>query len=178
MDFRIDIDSAAVADGLKKAPAAVARHVGLALDRAAEEVAREARRLAPKAFSTLTNSIHAHQDGAWRRIVAPSVNYAMYVETGTGPAVGQDSYMPNPVHLRGWIKQHGGISFGTTKRGSRARQEQYDEIRDRSFALAMYIKQHGTKPHPYMRPAAEGKADRVRVLLEDAVARGLEEALG
>jgi hypothetical protein len=159
METRISIDSRKVTEGLKKAPAAVERHLELALDRAAAEVARKARDLAPKSFSTLTNSIRSAVAGRLKRIVAPGVNYALSVEKGRPP--GRQPGTGNG--LQAWVRQKTGLTGIPLERAT--------------FLIARSIGRKGTRPQPFMQPAAEDMQDRVRVLLLGAVERGLEESM-
>jgi hypothetical protein len=139
------------------------------VDGAGKEVAREMRAQAPKAFSTLMQSIKDYRDGVLSRFVGPHVNYALHVVTGTGPAAGKPSYFPNPYALAPWVKQHSGIRFGTTKAGSAGRKRLYDEIRDRSWALARHIATVGTKPNPFVDRTFEVVGDRIEALLQEGV---------
>ena len=159
MKLHIEIDSARAQQAFERAPRVMNKHLGLALDRAAEEVAREARQAAPKAFSTLAQSIRAERDGELARIVAPGVNYARPVEEGTKPGK-----MPPREALLPWLKQ---------KTGATGR-----ELRNRSFLLARYIQRHGTKAHPYMEPTVAKMRPRVLALLIQGRDRGVQEILG
>lgn len=155
-----------------KDPAAFSRSIGRFLDRAAAETAREMQRAAPKAHSTLWTSIRAWREGEYERMVAPSVNYAAAVEQGTGQAAGKKRYFPNVVHLYAWVKLRARITF-SGRQGSSLRRKQQDEVRDRAFALARYIAEHGTKPHPFVKPTAEKMRPRILELLAGGVREGL-----
>jgi hypothetical protein len=72
METRITIQSQHVLDGLKRAPATVEANVEFALDRGALELARRARDLAAKAFTTLANSIHVSVIGRLQRMALSS----------------------------------------------------------------------------------------------------------
>lgn len=167
--MKITHDITAQGQALEKFPGLLRQNVMAMLDRGAMEVTREAQRLAPKAFTTLTLSIRSQVTGEYERTVAPGVNYAEYVEEGTGPAVGKARYMPNPVSLYAYVKLRAKIRI-TGRRGTQKRADQLTEIRDRAWALARYIYAHGTKPHPYMAPAAKAKESRVKELLAQGVA--------
>lgn len=173
MDIRFKVESADAIRAFEQAPEVMTRNLERVLSHGAEEVARAARGNAPKAFSNLVNSIHAFRVAPLHWRVAPGVNYAGDVEEGTKPG-----YMPNPTHLYAWVKQRSGVRFGETRSGSAARQAQYDDVRDRAWALARHIKAHGTKAHPYMAPAARDKESRVFALLDEGVDAGLREVFG
>lgn len=136
-------------------PSQAETYLGFAFDRIELEAVRAARREAPRFQSLLTNSIHADRTGPYEVTVAPGVKYGEYVEGGTGPAAGQKSYRPPADALYEYVKGRASISFRNTRAGSGARGAQYDEIRDRAWALSAYIAKHGTKPNPYMARAAE-----------------------
>lgn len=139
------------------------------LDRAGEEVAREMKRAAPKAFSTLTNSIRTERDSALVRWVGPGVNHALMVEQGTGPAAGQSPYFPNPLKLAPWLRQHAGRSVGGTKAGTAARRTLEQVLRDRTWALARHIATFGTRAQPFVAPTAEKMQPRVVALIQEGI---------
>ena len=67
---------------MKKAPVEVGSSVSKAVQRAALETADKVREAAPKAFSTLTQSIKADRLDPFSYRVAPHVKYAQAVEFG------------------------------------------------------------------------------------------------
>ena len=159
-------------------PEQLNRSVARFLDRGAEEVARELRRAAPKAFSTLTQSIHVIREGDLTRLVAPGVNYARMVEEGTGPAAGKARYFPNPKALEPWVQFRGGVRLTKTKPGTPGRRAQLDEIADRAFGLARYISVHGTRAQPFVAPTQAKMEGRVIALLREGVREGLQGIVG
>lgn len=173
MDIRFKIDTAGARRDFDRAETVMVRNVERYQSRGAEELAREARDRAPKAFSTLANSIRAYRVGEMHWRVSTGVNYAKAVEEGTPPGT-----MPNPTHLYAWIKQRSGIGFSSTRPRSAGRRSQYAEIRSRAFALARHIKHHGTRPQPYMEPARAAKESRILALMRQGVDAGRREAFG
>lgn len=165
MKLNVQIDSDRAQQAFAKAPDVMRRSLERYIDRAAHEVAREARRRAPKAFSTLTNSINVHRGGLYlrehqiSRVIAPSVNYAAFVEGGTRP------HRPGPRNgLAEWVK----LKFGGSAK----------EQRDRTFLIGRAIAKRGTRAQPFMRPAAEKMESRVIALLREGVDAGIREILG
>lgn len=156
------IDNQDVIAALLRAPRTVEKHIGRQLRRAALEVASEARRVVPKAFSTLEQSIRASRISPFEYHVTPGVNYALAVEEGTGPAAGKARYFPNPDALRPWVER---------VTGARGR-----EAENKAFLIARSIARHGTKAQAYMEPTAEKMGDRVIALVRQGVADGLHEA--
>lgn len=181
MELRHEISADKAIEAFRVAPSVLVAHIGGATLRGAQEVAREAKLILAEngsmARSTLANSIRVLTVGPMHHRVEAGTTYARMVEEGTGPAAGRKAYMPNPVRLRDYVKQRAAIRF-TGRRGSARRRSQQDELRDRAFALAMHIKKYGTKPHPFMAPAAERKKSRVFALVQEAVNAGIAEILG
>lgn len=173
-EVKLDID--AVLAHYRALPSEIEAGLKFGLDRIALEGVRTARKEAPKNQSTLLNAIHSQRPDAGTVEIVAGSRYAEYVERGTGPAAGKPAYMPNPVHLYGYVKARGKVSFRNTRRGSAARTSQYDEIRDRAWALAHYIKAHGTKPNPFMERTRAYMEKRAPEILERELARVAGEA--
>ncbi len=160
-----------------KDPGALALSVGRALDRAAQETAREMRRTVAAnrstAFSNLLNSIQVFRDSEFERSIAPTVNHARMVDEGTGPAAGKARYFPDPRALEPYVKLRAGVTY-SGRPGSASRWKQRNEVRDRAWALARFIFAHGTQPHPFAAPTAENMRPRILELLAGGVREGLE----
>lgn len=152
----VHVDDKDVLAAMLRAPTVIKAHVGRKLNRAALEVAREARRAAPKAFSTLTQSIRASRIAQLEYHVAPGVNYARAVEEGTKP------HFPNPDVLRPWVERVLGAKG--------------KEADNKAFMIARHISRHGTKAHPFMAPTAKKMEDRVMNLVREGVVDGLRAA--
>jgi len=163
-----------------RAPEVMTRHIQGQLLRAGQEVAREMKRTiaanGSMLFSTLVNSVRMVQDRPMSVLVAPGVRYGRLVDEGTGPAARKPAYMPNPTHLRAYIKARAGIRW-KGKPGDATRKKQFDEVRDRAWALAIHIKAHGTKPHPFIQPTADKMNSRVHELLRGGVRSGIQDIL-
>lgn len=176
ISVRIDADQALAA--FRAAPEVLARHVDGALARAAAGIAGEAKRRAPKSLSVLTNSIIFGPVGPLAYEVRPGVAYGAYVELGTGPAAGNPQYYPNVDNLIAYLtaspKARG---FGRWKKGAE-RDTQAEQIAAKAQAFAWWIWQHGTRPQPYMAPAAEAKRDETVAIVRAAVDAGIAEAFG
>ena len=163
----------------RRAPEVMRRHASQGLGRGAEEVAREARSLAPKLFSTLVNSIGVERLDDLHYVVSPKVGYARAVEEGTGPAAGRPRYYPNPDSLQQYIQASPRMrGYAWARTGSRRRGEQHLEVWFRSRAMAWAIYQRGTKAQPYMAPARAKKESRVVELMRQSVAAGVREVMG
>ena len=157
--FKINVkvnDQRTVA-AFQKAPARMHQLVGDAVWRGALEVTREARRNAPKAFSTLINSINATQIGELHWRVQPGVNYAAAVEDGR-----KKGKQPGTANgLMEWVRQKTGLQGRPLDRAT--------------FAIARAIGQRGIKPQPYIQPAVVSKESRVIELVRLSVERGCAE---
>lgn len=176
IEVRLDHDQAL--RGLEHLPGAVTAAVDAELGAIAQTGANLMKlRLAQNrsmARSTLANSIHAVKQGLMHWFVGPSVNYGRMVEEGTGPAAGRASYMPKVEHLEDYIRQRGGLRM-QGKPGSTRRNRVLTEIRDRAWGLAMHIRRHGTRPHPFVAPTADRLRESVPTRVTAAVQRGLQQ---
>jgi hypothetical protein len=158
IEVTVTLDDARLQQALARFPERVTAQVEFALVRGAEEIARAARGKAPKAFSTLTNSIRAQRMGELHYRVAPGVNYAAMVERGRKP--GKQPGTANG--LMEWVKQKTGLEGKALDR--------------MSFVVARAIGRRGIRAQPYMRPALVENESRLRQLVQAGVARGIEEA--
>ena len=148
MKTRISHNAPEVIDRLNRASASVLKNVSQSLDRGSHEVAREAKSLAPKAFSTLANSINVQSVGDFVRDVVAKTNYARAVEKGTGPGG-----LPPVQSIEDWMKVKG--------------------IEGDAFLIARSIAQKGTKAQPFFEPALKAKSTRILDLVYQAASRGL-----
>lgn len=151
MKIEIRYTDQAPRDMLQQAPDFFRQRLAPALERGANELAREARGLAPKAFSTLTHSIRAIRENALHWFVAPGVGYGPWVEGGRMPM----RKMPPKGSLIAWIK----IKLGMGEKQA----ERFE------FVLARAIQRQGIQPQPYMKPAFDAKKQRVVDLASQAM---------
>jgi len=145
---------------MRRAPSILLRHIDAGLGRGALEVSREARRQAPKAFSTLTQSISVDRERPLHYVVAPSVDYAGIVEQG-----GDSGGFPPQQALLDWIRV----------KGITPDDPEMDE-NDLAFVIGQSILNNGTPAQPYMAPALKAKRTRVFELVQRGARRGLREA--
>lgn len=187
IEVRIQIRNQAALAALGSYPGVLERHVGQEVEGLARWAAGRMKMILganrSAASSDLIESINSEQLGPMHYFVGPHVAYGREVEEGTGPAAGRPSYMPNPVHLRAYVKQGGGGNPAGRillkgRPGSARRRQVMDEIRDKAWALAIYIKRHGTRPHPYIAPTAAELEARAPGRIEAAVERATREAFG
>ncbi|AWL12813.1 hypothetical protein HMF8227_02361 [Saliniradius amylolyticus] len=150
-----------VAEGLKKAPGILARHLSKGANRAAQETARKAKREAPKAESTLTNSIQVSPASRFSKLVGPQVGYAEHV---VKDIQGQGA-MPPVQSILDWI-QVKGITPNNPDM----------EQKDLAFVIARSIKQRGTPAHTFIDDTREAMQDRVSQIMRGAAMNGLAEA--
>jgi len=158
MRLEIRYQDQAPREMLRRSPGLFMQRLASALDRGAHELAREARSLAPKAFSTLTNSIRAIRLGELHWQVSPGVDYAEAVEGGRMP-------------MRKTGIAHGLLEWIKLKIAPGASAKELDRL---GYVIARAIGRRGIKPQPYMQPAFVAKRDRVVELaslaMRDAVA--------
>lgn len=144
----------------KKAPRAMIAAIRPKLERGGQEVAREARSNAAKAFSTLTNAIQVRMVSDTEVHVIAGTDYARAVEEGTGPG-GAPSFQS----LLDWIKVKG-ITPNDPKM----------DTKDLAFLIGRKIRGTGTPARPFMSPALETKTSRLNQLLNQGVYNGLKAA--
>lgn len=158
-NLRIRFDDQDVLDALTGAPAAVMRELGRGTSRAAQEVARQEKRDAPKAHSALTNSIRVARVGSLERIVGPTVAYAEDVINPT-PA------QPHPPvqSILDWIRVKGiqPNKPGMTQPGL-------------AKVIARSIGQQGTPGNDFLNQSADTMADRVQHLLQNSAVNALQK---
>lgn len=157
-NFSITIDVSRAKAAMARMPSVVENVVDVWLARGAEEVAREAKQQAPKAFSNLVNSIRAERIGLMHYQVSEGMNYGRAVEEGTGP------HFPNPDALRPWVERVLGV------RGK--------EADNTAWLIARAISRRGTRAQPYMRPAFDAKRSRLFELVQQGVDQGIKEVFG
>lgn len=145
---------------MKKAPVEVGREMKGAVELAAKATGNELKAAAPKAFSTLTNSIKENQFGPFEYRVGPHVNYAEAVEGGRKPGS-----MPPIADLSQWVKRKLGVT------GDRS-------IKAVSWAIAKKIAQQGTKAQPFVQPVIDSGFPNRRLvwLANRATNKGLRKA--
>jgi HK97 gp10 family phage protein len=160
--------------------------MGRALDAAGARTAREMRARAPKWLTTLTNSIRMSAPAPLVRVIAPGVDYARYVDEGTGPAAGRARYRTEPPvdALIPWIKDHFAQAGAArrqlrwAKAGSQARDDQESEVRYRAGALARHLRQYGSKPQPFVLPTVKAMQPQVQEILARGVSSALAQIAG
>lgn len=157
MKIEIRYTDQAPRDMLQRAPDFFRQRLAPALERGANELAREARSRSPKAFSTLANSIRAIREGELHWLVIPGVNYGADVEGGRMPM----RKMPPKGSLIAWIK----IKLGMNEKQA----ERFE------YVLARAIQRRGIQPQPYMTPAFEAKKQRVVDLANQAMRNAVVE---
>jgi len=141
---------------LAAAPGILHDEVDRALQRGAMEVAREAKKRAPKAFSTLTTSIISNHQYTLKHYVQAGVNYAYGIEHGTKPG-----HRPSTQSIIDWIKIKG-IEPADMSLDSAA------------FLIARKIYNRGTDAQPFLRPALDNHRSRILQLVRDGERRALK----
>lgn len=127
------------------------------VQRGANEFARAEKKEAPKALTSLTNSIQAQKNGIADYSVGPSMKYAAAVNNG-----GRPHWAPlNP--LMDWLR--------VTKRVADKRQ-----LRARAKGLQRFIAAHGTKANPFVQRTHDKMDGRVIALLREGVHTAVKQA--
>lgn len=126
--------------------------------RGALELSRVAQRNAPKAFSTLRNSIHVEEINPLHFRVATGVNYARFVEEGRRP--GKQPGTANG--LMEWVRLKTGL--------------QGKDLDRKTYVIARAIGIKGIAPQPYMQPAYDSEKDRIIANVQASARRAAQEA--
>ena len=121
----------------KGTPARINRDIDRLLARLRNEGIRKAKNEAPKAETTLSNSILGRRVSQSHHTIIANQHYARYVEEGTGPggSVPQQS-------LEDWVRVK-----GITPTDIYTSEEQM------MYLIARSIRRKGTPAQPYMKPA-------------------------
>ncbi len=144
---------------LPRMPDVFRRHMSRGVHRAALEVGREERRAAPKAFSTLANSIKESRIGEFAWAVSPSAEHADYMEQGTRPGA-----FPPPESIMAWLE----VKRITPNDDSTS-------MRSLAFLIGRSIQRKGIRKQPFAAPTAEKMEPRVYQILRQSAAAGLRE---
>lgn len=173
MKVHVRIDDEKVRQAFRQAPRSMEQALAGGVRRAAREVANEARQRAPKAHSVLTNSIRVLRGArSTEAVVAPGVQYARYVEEGTG------RFGPR------------GLSPGRRQLSDQGIQNLVDWIRvkrlvpddpnmdeeDLAWLIGRTIARRGTVPQPFLEPALEASRSRIGRIIRQAVTEGVRRA--
>ena len=156
----IGYDAPAFRRAMGVASDALARYMDLAISRSLHEMARDAKRGVPKAFSTLANAIRVDMTGPFEGTAGPHVDYAPMVEQGTGPGGA-----PSVEAMDRWI----GVK-GIEPRDPRMTR------RDLAYVVARAVRARGTPAQPYLQPAFEGNRTRAERRIGEAVDAALRAA--
>lgn len=162
MRVELRYDDSGARAALKAAPEVVTQRLYWALERGAQEIAREAKGRAPKAFSHLVNSILVHREGELHLSVRPGMNYAPWVEGGRMP-------------MRKTGTKNGLLEWIRLKIDPTAEGKKLDRL---GYVIARAITRKGIQPQPFMQPALEAKRARVVELADAAMREAVSEING
>jgi len=162
MSMELRIESKGLQRALAASPAILGRHMSLAIGRSVQEMARSAKRNAPKAFSTLTNAIGAIQSSPLEGLVVAGVDYARAVEEGT-----EGGAFPPVQNILDWIQ--------VTKQ---VPDDPDMSQADLAYVIARSIAEHGTPAQPFMAPAFEDNKARAERNINNAINSALKEISG
>lgn len=163
---------------LERAPEVFRRQLHADLARGAEMLQKRAQGMvrSNSGARELAARITVLEEGELSFRITPAVQYAVFVEKGTGPAVGKPRYYPNPDALMDYLitnTRYRGHKW--SRPGSKKRLTQEEDLHDRSRAWAWHIYNRGTKPQPFMRPAFEETKPAILALLKGGAARAAAE---
>ena len=116
------------------------------------------QRYVPKDESTLQKSAEPIIKGHLRKEIIYRALHARFVEYGTDPR----EKMPPVDVIERWV-----VRKGIARKGKASRQAAY--------AIAKFIQTHGTKPQPYLRPAANEALVRAKEFISNEIKVSLRE---
>lgn len=159
IDLTID-----VSDQLENALPHVQRRIYAELskgvNRAALEVANVEKQEAPKAFSTLTNSINVIRTNELTRMVGPSALYAEDVVKGREPG-GKPVKAENLVD---WVIE------------KKLTSSKYNTPMKIANAIGLSIAKKGIAPNDFVGRTVEATEDRVKSIIQASLQRALLQA--
>lgn len=159
MDVKIIHNAESIALAIAKAPEAVLPEVDKALLRGAIEVADAIKQEAPKARTTLANSVQI-RDSYLTKTIAVAAKYAVYVHEGT-----KGGGRPTLAAMLEWIR---------LKRIKP--RDPHMSVSSLAQLLRRRIAKHGIDANPFATRALDAKRDRLRELVEGGAAAGLAKA--
>lgn len=157
--LNLTIDAKRLQQAISASPKVLNKHLRLAVLRSVKEMARAAKRKAPKAESTLTNSIHHRMADDLTGLVLVGADYGQMVEEGTGPGG-----TPPTQDLIDWLR---------VKRIEPNDPEMSRE--DLAFVIARSIAINGTPKQPYLQPAFDSGKARAQRRIDRALGAAVRE---
>lgn len=155
--LNITVDPAQLQAKIARAVTSMPKVLDRFVQRGANEFARAEKKEAPKALTSLTNSIEANKNGIADWSVGPKMRYAAAVNNG-----GRPHWAPIQP-LMDWLR--------VTKRVTDKRQ-----LRVRAKGLQRFIAAHGTKANPFVQRTRTKMDDRVIALLREGVHTAAQQA--
>ena len=125
---------------------------GLELEKAVAQVIKKRGHVMDGDLLKSINSQVDQVDGAWRLLVGPDVDYALWVHEGTDP------HWPPYKPIRRWVRKKLGVSGMqsrqvrfTTSDGEDAEFEaQVNLLDETTRAMQAHIAEQGTEAHPFL----------------------------
>lgn len=156
MDIKTVHNAFDIADAVAKGGVQVLKNVDAALNRGAIELADELKQQAPKATSTLANSVQIKAKPLeWTIVVAAA--YAGYVHDGT-----KDGGHPSLASMIEWIRLKNIKPHDPTR-----------TPRSLAWLLRLSIKRKGTPANPFATRALEAKTSRLTELVQAGALAGI-----
>lgn len=163
----LNINQAGLQLALSRSPQILTRHLSPAIDRVLLTFQRSAKAYAPKAFSTLAQSVQIHRLGPLAGQVRVASDYGPMVEFGTGPQgpAARSSHKAPPVsRILDWVKL----------RRIQPHDPGMDQA-DLAFAIARSIAVKGTPAKPFLSPAFDDDKSQAEQRLNKAIDAALAE---
>lgn len=158
MTLSLVIDNVRLREAVRLAPQRLSMELDRAISRSVEEMARTARRNAPKAHSHLVNAIRGEMLSPYEGAVVAGVGYASLVEDGSPPQP-----MPPVQPILDWVRV----------KHIEPDDPNMDQA-DLAFAIARSIAVKGTPAQPYAAPSFEEH----KTAAENRISAAIDRALG
>ena len=168
MSMELRVDSKGLQQAMAAGPAVLEKHMARAIWNITQEMARDARRRAPKASSELVDAIIPSQPSPFEGLVSAGKDYARMVEEGTQPdgkIPGKRADSERYKSILDWVT----VGSGVTPNDPSMSKEDLAYIIARSIALK------GTPAQPFMAPAFENNKARAERRINNAINAALKE---
>jgi hypothetical protein len=146
------------------------------LDVSSQLLIRSMAQRARKWRSLMATGIHARRPQPLTRDVGPSAAYAVPQEEGIRPGgKGLPAFgTVEAADITAWLRSKPLRAVGRVRRATFAGAIEAISLRDRYFGLARYIRRHGIKAGPFVKPAFDELAPVIEARLQAAAQRGID----
>lgn len=162
---------------MRQVPAATEHELAGELDALGQLVARRMRAKARKFRSLMALSVTVQSPEPLVREIGPTVSYAAAQEEGIRPGgKGLPKFSdPAAADIIAWLRTKAFTGRSSPRPNSMASVRADLELRDRYEGLAWHIRHKGVKAGPFIKPALDELEPVIRVRLQAAAERALQQ---